>query len=75
MTPSSAPAFARLADELLPATGDLPAPSTLAIEQKWLDRALATRPTWEADLERALASGATARALHDDDPAAFSRSG
>ena len=70
-TPEQRAAFARLADELLPATGDLPAPSTLAIEQKWLDRALATRPDLEADLERALASGATARALHDDDPTAF----
>jgi hypothetical protein len=64
-------AFARLADELLPATGDLPAPSSLGVEAKWLDRALATRPDLEADLARALASGSTARALHADDPAAF----
>ena len=71
MTPEQRASFARLADELLPATGDLPAPSTLAIEQKWLDRALATRPDLAADLERALASGSSARALHADDPAAF----
>jgi hypothetical protein len=64
-------AFARLADELLPATGDLPAPSELGIEAKWLDRARATRPDLAADLDRALASGASARTLHADDPAAF----
>ena len=58
MTPDDRAAFARLADELLPATGDLPAPSTLGVEAKWLDRALATRPDLEADLLRALGSGA-----------------
>ena len=71
MTAEDRAAFARLADELLPATGDLPAPSSLGVEAKWLDRALATRPDLEADLARALASGSTARELHDADPAAF----
>jgi hypothetical protein len=71
VTPEQRAAFARLADELLPATGALPAPSTLGIELKWLDRALATRPDLAADLEQALTSGATARALHADDPPAF----
>lgn len=71
MTPADRAAFARLADELLPATGDLPAPSSLGVDTKWRDRALATRPDLEADLARALASKSTARDLHDADPAAF----
>ena len=71
MTPAQRAAFARLADELLPATGDLPAPSSLGIEQRWLDRAAATRPDLADALGRALDSGRTARELHDDDPAAF----
>ena len=55
MTPEQRAAFARLADELLPATGDLPAPSSLGISERWLDRAAATRPDLADDLARALA--------------------
>ncbi len=71
MTPEQRAAFARLADELLPATGDLPAPSSVHVDGRWLDRALATRPDLVADLERGLASGASAAALEESDAAAF----
>ncbi len=64
-------AFARLADELLPATGDLPAPSSVGVSERWLDRALAARPDLAAPLERALAAGVSASELADADPEAF----
>jgi hypothetical protein len=71
VTPGQREAFARLADELLPATDELPAPSTVDVAGKWLDRALATRPDLADDLLRALDAGTTASALHDADPSAF----
>jgi hypothetical protein len=71
VTPEQRAAFARLADELLPATDDLPAPSSLGISERWLDRAAATRPDLADDLARALDAGRSARELHDEDPAAF----
>jgi len=77
MTPEQRAAFARLADALLPPVDGLPAPSTLGIAERWLDRALATRPDLVPVLEGVLDAPGTDDALGDarrlaaDDPAGF----
>lgn len=69
--------FAALADVLLPATDDLPAPSLSDVGGRWLDRALAARPDLAEPLAAILATAAgadpaaAARRLHADDPDAF----
>ncbi len=69
--------FAALADVLLPATDDLPAPSSIDAHGRWLDRALEARPDLAAPLAAILAGAAgrdpaaEARRLHADEPEAF----
>jgi hypothetical protein len=69
--------FARVADVLLPATDGLPAPSSLEVEQRLLDRALVTRPDLAAELDGVLDAldGADLASalprLHDEQPARF----
>lgn len=63
--------FAALADELIPAADGMPSASEVNAHEKWLDRALAARPELAAPLERALAHGADARRLREEDPEAF----
>jgi hypothetical protein len=47
VTPEDCAAFARLADEPQPAIRDLPAPSMLGVQAKWLDRPVIDRaPIW-----------------------------
>lgn len=69
--------FAGLADVLLPAVDDLPAPSASDVGGRWLDRALAARPDLAEPLTAILAAAidrdpaAEARRLHDEEPEAF----
>lgn len=69
--------FAALADVLLPATDDLPAPSSIDVSGRLLDRALAARPDLAEPLEAILATAAgsdpadEARRLHASAPEAF----
>jgi hypothetical protein len=69
--------FAALADAMLPATDDLPAPSAIDAHGRWLDRALAARPDLQAPLAAILAAAAgrdaaaEARRLHAEEPEAF----
>jgi hypothetical protein len=69
--------FARFADVLLPATDDLPAPSAVEVEGRWLDRALAARPDLTEPLIAILARAdgrdpaAEARRLRTEEPEAF----
>jgi choline dehydrogenase-like flavoprotein len=65
------PAYASLADELIPAAGRLPSASEADASGKWLQRALAARPDLVPLLDRALATGLDARRLHEQDPEAF----
>jgi choline dehydrogenase-like flavoprotein len=65
------PAYASLADELIPAAEGKPSASEADATGKWLERALAARPDLVPLLERALASGLDARGLHEQDPEAF----
>ena len=72
MTPEQRAAFARLADELLPATGDLPAPSTPRRSSRSGSTGRSRRgPTWRPPWRGRWRRARRARALHDDDPAAF----
>jgi len=70
-------AFGALADVLLPATDDLPAPTSIDVQGRWLDRVLAARPDLAEPLAAILAStdgadaGGEARRLHATDPEAF----
>jgi choline dehydrogenase-like flavoprotein len=63
--------YAALADELIPAAGGMPAASEADATEKWLGRALASRPDLRPAFERALEGEGGARALHDADPEAF----
>jgi choline dehydrogenase-like flavoprotein len=65
------PGYATLADELIPAAGDMPSASEADPTGKWLGRALAARPDLRAAFERALDGELDARALRDADPEAF----
>jgi len=70
-------AFGALADVLLPATDDLPAPTSVDVHGRWLDRVLAARPDLAEPLAAILAAAqgadatAAARRLHATDPEAF----
>jgi choline dehydrogenase-like flavoprotein len=64
-------AFAALADELIPGTDEMPKPSEIGAQERWLDRALAARPDLAAPLERALAAGRDARSIAEEDKDAF----
>jgi hypothetical protein len=63
--------YAALADELIPAAGDMPAASEADATGKWLDRALTARADLRPAFERALEGDGDARALHNADPEAF----
>lgn len=68
--------FAALADVLLPAIDDLPAPSAIDVQGRWLDRALDARPDLVEPLVALLAAAgddpaAEARRLHAEDPDGF----
>jgi hypothetical protein len=54
MNTSQRATFHALADVLLPGIDNLPAPSTIAISDRWLDRALAARPDLASTLETLL---------------------
>ena len=69
--------FGALADVLLPAVDDLPAPTSIDVHGRWLDRALDARPDLAEPLRAILAAAtgadaaAEARRLRADDPDAF----
>ncbi len=68
--------FGALADLMLPAVDDLPAPTSIDVQGRWLDRALEARPDLAEPLQAMLAAAAgdpaaEARRLHADDPEAF----
>jgi choline dehydrogenase-like flavoprotein len=65
------PVLAALADELIPATDDLPSASAADPTGKWLERALAARPDLRPAYERALTQAADVRRLYADDRDAF----
>lgn len=76
LDPAARATFAAIADALLPATDDLPAPSSIGVQDRWLDRALEARPDLAEPLAAILAAAgddpaAAARRLHDEDPDAF----
>ena len=80
MTDVQRAAFARLADALLPPVDGMPAPSSVDVGGRWLDRALSARPDLEPALAAALAQTsddplADARRLERDDPEAFAALG
>jgi hypothetical protein len=77
LEPAAREAFGALADVLLPATDDLPAPTSIDVQGRWLDRVLAARPDLAEPLAAILAAAqgidaaTEARRLHADDPEAF----
>lgn len=54
----------RIADVLIPATGEMPAPSDIDIGGRQLDVVLASRPDLRADLRRALETPGTDALAH-----------
>lgn len=75
MTPEERLVLARLADELVPAAGGMPAASEVGLAGRWIDRALKARPDLLPLLQRALArvrdGDVDAPALAVGDPEAF----
>ena len=69
--------FARLADFLIPAHGEMPGATAVGAHQARLDEVLSARPDLLDDLKRALAKAGdravdvAANELHRDDPEAF----